>query len=110
MEKDRIKEAYLAYVLNEGHPPQSVFKLTQQLGLAEAIEFELDVAGADALAERAQVAIYQIIRAALHQAIRRGPPTRVSIRVGEAEDGVETVVADDAPGERRRSRCHRARW
>jgi signal transduction histidine kinase len=86
---------------DQGFTP-AVRALTQQLGLAEAIEFELDVAGADALAERAQVAIYQIIRAALHQAIRRGPPTRVSIRVGEAEDGVETVVADDAPGERRR--------
>ncbi|MFC7669132.1 hypothetical protein ACFQT0_18585 [Hymenobacter humi] len=30
MEKDRIKQAYLNFVLNEGHPPQSVFKLTQQ--------------------------------------------------------------------------------
>ena len=36
MEKDSIKQAYLAFVLNEGHPPQSVFKLTQQLGLAES--------------------------------------------------------------------------
>ena len=36
MEKDRIKQAYLAFVLNEGRPPASVFKLTQQLGLAEA--------------------------------------------------------------------------
>ncbi|ALW86418.1 hypothetical protein AUC43_15790 [Hymenobacter sedentarius] len=35
MEKDRIKQAYLSFVLNEGHPPQSVFKLTQQLGIAE---------------------------------------------------------------------------
>ncbi|MBF9222329.1 TetR family transcriptional regulator C-terminal domain-containing protein [Hymenobacter ruricola] len=35
MEKDRIKQAYLSFVLGEGHPPQSVFKLTQQLGLAE---------------------------------------------------------------------------
>ena len=35
MEKDRIKQAYLAFVLNEGHPPQSVFKLTKQLGIAE---------------------------------------------------------------------------
>jgi signal transduction histidine kinase len=86
---------------DQGFTP-AVQALTQQLGLAEAIEFELDVAGADALAQRAQVAIYQIIRAAIHQAIRRGPLTRISIRVGEAEDGVETVVADDAPGERRR--------
>jgi len=86
---------------DQGFTP-AVQALTQQLGLAEAIEFELDVAGADALAQRAQVAIYQIVRAAIHQAIRRGPLTRISIRVGEAEDGVETVVADDAPGERRR--------
>ena len=35
MEKDRIKQAYLAFILNEGHPPASVFKLTQQLGLSE---------------------------------------------------------------------------
>lgn len=35
MEKDRIKQAYLDFVLNEGHPPQSVFKLTRQLGIAE---------------------------------------------------------------------------
>ena len=36
MEKDHIKQAYLDFVLNEGHPPQSVFKLTQQLGVAES--------------------------------------------------------------------------
>ena len=36
MEKDRIKQAYLDFVRNEGHPPKSVFKLTQQLGFAEA--------------------------------------------------------------------------
>lgn len=35
MEKDRIKHAYLAFVLNEGHLPASVFKLTNQLGLPE---------------------------------------------------------------------------
>jgi signal transduction histidine kinase len=86
---------------DQGFTP-AVRALSEQLGLAEEIEFELDVVGADALAQRAQVAIYQIIREALHQAIRRGPPTKISIRVGEAKDGVETVVADDAPGERRR--------
>ena len=35
MEKDNIKQAYLDFVLNEGHSPASVFKLTQQLDLAE---------------------------------------------------------------------------
>jgi signal transduction histidine kinase len=86
---------------DQGFTP-AVRALTEQLGLAEGIEFELDVAGAEALAQRAQVAIYQIIREALHQTIRRGPPTRISIRVGEAEDGVEMLITDDAPGERRR--------
>lgn len=36
MEKDRIKQAYLDFVCTEGHPPQSVYKLMQQLSLAEA--------------------------------------------------------------------------
>ena len=86
---------------DQGFTP-AVRALSEQLGLAEEIEFELDVAGAEALAQRAQVAIYQLIREALHQAIRRGPPTKISIRVGEAADGVEVVIVDDAPGERRR--------
>jgi two-component system, NarL family, sensor kinase len=86
---------------DQGFTP-AVRALSEQLGLAEKIEFELDVAGAEALAQRAQIAIYQIIREALHQAIRRGPPTKISIRVGAAQDGVEIVIVDDAPGERRR--------
>jgi AcrR family transcriptional regulator len=36
MEKDRIKQAYLAFVLSEGTPPASVFKLAQQLEITEA--------------------------------------------------------------------------
>lgn len=36
MEQDRIKQAYLDFVRNEGHPPASVFKLMQQLELPEA--------------------------------------------------------------------------
>ena len=35
MEKEPIKAAYLAYVLKKGRTPQSVFKLTEQLGIAE---------------------------------------------------------------------------
>lgn len=35
MEKDRIKQAYLDYVLRNGTPPASVFKLTKKLGLPE---------------------------------------------------------------------------
>jgi signal transduction histidine kinase len=86
---------------DQGFAP-AVRALAEQLGIAAQIEIELDVEGAETLAERAQVTIYQIIREALHQAIRRGPPERIAVRVGEADDGVETVIADDAPGERRR--------
>lgn len=35
MEKERIKQAYLDYVLRKGSPPASVYKLTQKLGLPE---------------------------------------------------------------------------
>ena len=67
------------------------------------LQIELEVEPAEGLTEHAQVAIFQIIREAFHQAIRRGPPTRVWVRIAEAEDGVEAVIADDAPGERRRA-------
>jgi signal transduction histidine kinase len=86
---------------DQGFAP-AVRALAEQLGIAAQIEIELDVEGAETLAQRAQVTIYQIIREALHQAIRRGPPQRIMVRVAEAADGVETVIADDAPGERRR--------
>ena len=50
------------------------------------------------------MAIYQIIRDAVNQAIRRGPPSRISISVAELDDGtVETVISDNGAGERRRT-------
>ncbi len=62
----------------------------------------LDVAHADELGENAAVALYQILREATEQAVRRGSLTRieVSLRATEA-GGVELVVADDGPPERR---------
>jgi two-component system, NarL family, sensor histidine kinase UhpB len=88
---------------DQGFGP-AVRALAEQLGMSNRIEIDLDVDGAETLAQRAQVAIYQIIREALHQAIRRGPPTRISVRVAESSDGgVETVIADNGAGERRRA-------
>ncbi len=88
---------------DQGFGP-AVRALAEQLGISNRIQIDLDVDRAETLAEHAQVAIYQIIREALHQAIRRGPPTRVSVRVIEGPGGaVETLIADDAPGERRRA-------
>jgi signal transduction histidine kinase len=88
---------------DQGFEP-AVRALADQLGMSNRIQIDLDVEAAEALAEHAQVAIFQIIREALHQAIRRGPPTRVSVGVAEAAGGgIEAIIADDAPGERRRA-------
>ena len=43
-----------------------------------ASAFDLDVAAGDELGEGAQSGLYQIVRDALDQAVRRGPPARVS--------------------------------
>ena len=87
---------------DQGFGP-AVSALAQQLGMSNSIQIDLDVDAAERLTEHAQVAIFQIIREALHHAIRRGPPTRISVRVGEASDSIEAVISDDAPGERRRA-------
>jgi signal transduction histidine kinase len=82
----------------------AVGALAEQLGLSNKVQIDVDVARAEQLAERTQAALYQIIREAVNGAIRRGPPTRIEVRVEQAPDGgLETVVSDDAPGERRRA-------
>jgi signal transduction histidine kinase len=87
---------------DQGFGP-AVRALADQLGVTNSIQIDLDVEAAEGLTEHAQVAIFQIIREALHQAIRRGPPTRMSVRVAEASGRIEAVISDDAPGERRRA-------
>ena len=77
--------------------------LTEQIGTTHKLRFELAIGEADALGETAQVALYTIIRELLDQAIRRGPPTKITIRIARiADGGVETIVADNAEPERRR--------
>jgi signal transduction histidine kinase len=88
---------------DQGFGP-AVRAFSEQIGLTHQIQIDLDVEAADALTENARVAIYQIIRDAVNQAIRRGPPTKISISVAESDDGtVETVIADNGAGERRRA-------
>ena len=82
----------------------AVRAFAQQVGLSNRVQVDLDLDAAEGLTENARVALYQIIREAVNQALRRGPPSRISITVAEAADGsVETVVADDGTGERRRA-------
>jgi signal transduction histidine kinase len=88
---------------DQGFGP-AVRAFADQVGLSNEIQVDLDLDAADGLAENARVGLYQIIRDAVNQALRRGPPTRISIRVSERDDGtVETVIADDGAGERRRA-------
>jgi len=87
---------------DQGFAP-AVRALTDQIALAHQVRVDLDVDASDRLAEKTQAALYQIIREALNQAVRRGPPHTLSVTMRETDEGgVETTISDDAPGERRR--------
>jgi signal transduction histidine kinase len=86
---------------DQGFGP-AVRALAERLGLDRAVQVDVDVAAGEALAEQAKVALYQLIREALGQAVGRRP-SRISIRVADAKDGGATMtVSDDGHPERRR--------
>ena len=88
---------------DQGFTP-AVLALADQFGTAHRLQIEPEVRPADTLPEKAQAALYQVIREALSQAVRRGPPTRISVRIDQREDGgIEAVIEDDGSGERRRA-------
>jgi two-component system NarL family sensor kinase len=77
--------------------------LAQSRSREHRIEVSLDVALIDALGERTQAALYQIVREALEEAIRRGPPSRFDVSATtDAPGTLRLVITDDAPTERRR--------
>jgi two-component system NarL family sensor kinase len=76
--------------------------LARRMSSRHEVEIELDVDHADELGENAAVALYQILREAAEQAVRRGTPSRIEITLRPTDaGGVELVVADDGPPERR---------
>ncbi len=76
--------------------------LARRIASRHEIEIDLDVAYADELGENAAIALYQILREATEQAVRRGTLTRIEITLRATEGGgAELVVADDGPPERR---------
>jgi signal transduction histidine kinase len=86
---------------DQGFVP-AVRALADQLGIAESIKVEVDVAAGEGFAERARVALYQLIREALSQAIGR-QPTTVSVKLVEVGEGDAVLtVSDDGHRERRR--------
>jgi len=81
----------------------AVDALAQSRGREHRIEITLDVAPIDALGEQTQAALYQIVREALEEAIRRGTPSRFDVAATtDAPGSLRLVIRDDAPTERRR--------
>ena len=88
----------------------------EEIGLAAAVRelaervagrrgASLEIAIADeGLGEGARSSLFQVIREALDQAVRRGPPSRVTVVMRRtAADGVELEIADDGAPERRQA-------
>jgi signal transduction histidine kinase len=80
----------------------AVSALAEQVEGSHAVTVSTDVRVGDELAEKAQVALYQLIREAVNQAVGRRPQ-RISVTVGKNDDGgYTTAIEDDGVGERRR--------
>jgi two-component system NarL family sensor kinase len=87
---------------DQGFEP-AVRELAERVGLDREVRVDVDVGPAEALAERAQVTFYQLIRVALNRAAER-KPSRISITVADGADGdVRLTVADDGHPERRQN-------
>ena len=87
---------------DQGFGP-AVRALADQVGSGHGVQIDLDVDLGERLGEKVQVGLYQIIRESLTQAVRRGPPSRIDVRLADVEGGVELVVSDDGSGERRKA-------
>jgi signal transduction histidine kinase len=80
----------------------TVGALARRTSARHDVEIELDVDHAQELGEHAQTALYQIVREAIEQAVRRGAPARIEVALGPTgSGGAELVVSDDGPPERR---------
>jgi two-component system, NarL family, sensor kinase len=89
-------------VLRDQGLEMAVNALVEGRSIEHGMTFDVDVAAAEALGERSQAALYQIVREALEGAIRRGPPQTFSVHVEPVDQGLAVTIRDDAPTERRR--------
>jgi signal transduction histidine kinase len=81
----------------------AVRALGDQIEQAHRITVTTEAEAAERLAEKAQVALYQIIRESVNQAVRR-KPSRIAVVVVQQDDGgYAAEIADDGLGERRRA-------
>jgi signal transduction histidine kinase len=85
---------------DQGFEP-AVRALAERVGLDQEVRVDVDVGPAEALAERAQVTFYQLIRVALNQAAGR-KPNSIAIAVTDGDDAsARLAVTDDGRPERR---------
>lgn len=80
----------------------AVDALGRRVALRRDLEVELDVDHGDRLGEHAQAGLFQIVRDAVDQAVRRGALSRIEVSVRPvAGGGAQLSVSDDGPPERR---------
>jgi signal transduction histidine kinase len=90
-------------VLRDAGFYEAVRALGDQIEGAHRIRVLTDVEAGERLGEKTQVALYQIIRESLNQAVRRRP-VKIEVAVRERKDGgFEAEIADDGVEERRRA-------
>jgi two-component system NarL family sensor kinase len=79
----------------------AVETLARRIASTREVEFELDLEHAAELGDNALIALYQIVREAIEQSLRRGSGNvRISLRPA-GNKGAELVVSDDGLPERR---------
>ena len=80
----------------------AVEALVRRFAARHDVQIDLEIEHAEELGEHAQTALYQIVREAIDQAVRRGAPTRIDVSIRETTGGgAELIVSDDGPPERR---------
>src|SRR6266516_5569874 len=65
----------------------AVGALSRRVSSWRGVEIELDIELGSDLGEHAQVGLYQIVREAIDQAVRRGAPSRIEVRLEATEGG-----------------------
>jgi signal transduction histidine kinase len=90
-------------MLDEVGLAAAVRELADRAAGRRGVSVEVRIDDAD-LGEGTRSSLFQVIREALDQAIRRGPPEALSVSLERtATGGVELVVTDDAAPERRQA-------
>lgn len=82
----------------------AVRELAERIAGRRSVEVALELEAGEGLGESARSGLYHIVRESLDQAVRRGPPGAVWVRLRETEGGgVELEIGDDGSRERRQA-------